>query len=283
METKELKVLLKLLGCEGYRGKLGEIKPNSKTTIAEAQSLCKKLADRDLLELTAEVTKFKIEPAGKTLLNSDIEDLPLSEESINVLNACAEKTIQPSVLKKILKEQRQTILQDLVDRGFVKAVESKIVSVTLTERGKVFLRDEYVDMSTRRNLQLMASQLTNYLQFMRTWLSDKSISATPSIPTTSGEKSLATSADKPTDDEILALIRKLDREFNTDNYLPIYHLRAKLQPLMIRDEFDNALYRLEGEDRIQLSSLQEALHYTPEQVAAGINQVNEILFFIIVN
>ncbi|MGC9502198.1 hypothetical protein [Baaleninema sp.] len=283
METKELKVLLKILGHKGYQAKISEIKPTSKATVKETISLCKKLGDRELLELQSEITRFKIEAAGKTLLESDIENLPLSQDSVKALKACAEKTAKPGDIR-IAAAKRQAVLHDLVDRGFVKAVETKIIGARLSERGKVFLRDEYADTSTRRNLQLMASQLTNYIQFMRSCLTE----STPVVYAT-GEKMAeakpaARLTEKPSDEEILAWIRKLDRELNTDNYLPIYHLREKLEPPLTRDEFENALYRLERHDKIQLSSLQESRNYTPEQVAAGIHQpVGGILFFIVLN
>ena len=89
------------------------------------------------------------------------------------------------------------------------------------------------------------------------------------------------SDNKPTDPEILAVIRDLDHNLSTDNYLPIFHLREKLQPPFSRTELDQALYRLERSDQIELSSLQEVRCYTLEQVEAGIPQnIGGRLFFI---
>ena len=85
----------------------------------------------------------------------------------------------------------------------------------------------------------------------------------------------------PSDEEILEIIRGLDRQFRTDNYLPIFHLRERLQPPLSREELDRALYRLERNDLIELSALQEVRAYTPEQIDAGIPQnVGGHLFFI---
>ena len=79
------------------------------------------------------------------------------------------------------------------------------------------------------------------------------------------------------------MIQNLDRELATDNYLPIFYLRQKLQPPLSREEVDQALYRLQRNDKIELSSLQEAIAYTPEQIEAGIPQdIGGPLFFIIV-
>ena len=90
------------------------------------------------------------------------------------------------------------------------------------------------------------------------------------------------SDNKPTDSEILAMIKDLDHKLGTDKYLPIFHLREKLQPSLSRTEVDRALYRLEKSDQIELSSLQEVRCYTLEQIEAGIPQnIGGRLFFII--
>jgi hypothetical protein len=86
------------------------------------------------------------------------------------------------------------------------------------------------------------------------------------------------------DEEILETIKKLDRELGTENYLPIFHLRQKLQPPLLRDDLDQALYRLQKSDKIDFSTLQEVSAYTPEQIDAGIPQnIGGQLFFLIVN
>ncbi|NEP40021.1 MAG: hypothetical protein F6K35_12565 [Okeania sp. SIO2H7] len=91
-----------------------------------------------------------------------------------------------------------------------------------------------------------------------------------------------TATTAPTDDEILEVIKTLDYEHGTDNYLPIYLYRGAL-PTLTRKEQDNALYHLAASDRIELSTLQEVRAYTPEQVDAGIPQdIGGRLFFIIV-
>jgi hypothetical protein len=64
------------------------------------------------------------------------------------------------------------------------------------------------------------------------------------------------------DEQILQIIEKLDSELGTENYLPIFHLRQKLQPPMSRDELDQALYRLQKIDKIELRGLVHAQDYT---------------------
>jgi hypothetical protein len=155
--------------------------------------------------------------------------------------------------------------------------------VWLTERGEEYLREDYTPKKGT-NPVISLELLTNYLRFLRkslhAQLNESSTQAQPQTPPASD----ATSTSKPSDEEILQLIQDLDRELGTENYLPIFHLREKLQPPLSREQLDQALYRLQRNDQIELSSLQEAIAYTPEQINAGIPQdVGGPLFFISVN
>lgn len=90
--------------------------------------------------------------------------------------------------------------------------------------------------------------------------------------------------EKPDDDQVLAAIVALDREIGTGNYLPLFHLRARLQPPLARDELDQALRRLEQRGAVTLSTLQEGRQFSPAELAAGIPQVvGGPLFYIILN
>ncbi|MBY0430132.1 MAG: hypothetical protein K2Q10_02965, partial [Rhodospirillales bacterium] len=82
------------------------------------------------------------------------------------------------------------------------------------------------------------------------------------------------------DDRILATIGDLDRQHNSGNYLPIFHLRESF-PDLAREDLDSALMRLSRGKKISLSSLQESRDYTPNQVDSGIPQrLGGPLFFI---
>jgi hypothetical protein len=99
---------------------------------------------------------------------------------------------------------------------------------------------------------------------------------------TAEEDTIPHFSEPPSDEEILNTIAELDRQHQTENYLPIFYLRQKLQPPMTREDVDSALYRLQKQDKIELSSLQETHAYTTEQIEAGIEQnVGGPLFFII--
>jgi predicted transcriptional regulator len=275
MDAKELKFLLKLLGCENYRAAIAQIKPNPGMKAAQRDSICRRLQERGFVGMREEVTKINIATAGRSLLADieAIEELPIASYELQVLKASSKGTITPGKTK-LPAASRQAVIQGLVGRGLIKAVEKKIEEVWLSDRGRQYLCLEYHSNSNAKEITL--KMLSDYLQLLRQYR--------PS-PSASPEKDIGSTSDsKPNDEEILNLIRELDEELGTDNYLPIYHMRQRLQPPLSRKELDLALYRLEASDKIELSSLQDVRAYTPEQVEAGIPQdIGGRLFFIIVN
>jgi len=275
MDAKELKFLLKLLGCENYRAAIAQIKPNPGMKAAQRDAICRRLQERGFVGMREEVTKINIATAGKSLLANleAIEELPIAPEELQVLKASSKGTITPGKTK-LPAASRQAVIQGLVERGLIKAVEKKIEEVWLSDRGEQYLCLEYHSNSNAKEITL--KMLSDYLQLLRQYR--------PS-PSASPEKDIVSPSDsKPNDEEILSLIRELDEELGTDNYLEIYHLRQRLQPPLSRKDLDLALYRLAANDKIELSSLQEVRAYTEEQVEAGIPQdIGGRLFFIIVN
>lgn len=292
MEVKELKFLLKLVGRENYQGKINELKPNSKTKISETEKICRTLCDRELVACSETVTKIKINSAGKALLQVDADNLPVSADELKILKACATEVITPGKTKVTPAEKRQELIASLAQRGLIASAATKIEQVRLTERGKKTLLEEYNAKGTSSVLSL--DLLDNYVRFLRKNLCSGSSQAQitvneeansngkqPQVKTNGQDTS---NGKKPTDEEILQTIIDLDKELGTNNYLPIFHLRNKLQPPLSRKELDDALYRLQRQDKLELSSLVEAVHYSKEQVEAGIPQdVGGSLFFLMVN
>lgn len=306
MEVTELKMLLKLLGFEDYRAPVKKIAPNKKTMAVTRDRICRALAARDLVDLTEKVDQLTIAPPGRSLLEQDTAKLPITAEELKVLRASARGPIAPE-RTRIPSANREAVIQNLIDRGFIRAVKKTIKEVRLSRRGLEFLRDEYSPSGFQPSYSGL--MVGNYVRFLRESLpgkediqdipaeSTREADAVPG-PSSEGTPGLAIAAEKtsgisapkgkpkgkPSDDEILQGIRDLDRELGTENYLPIFHLRQKLQPPLSRDELDSALYRLEENDQIELSSLQEAIHYTSEQIDAGIAQeIGGPLFFIVAN
>lgn len=277
MDTIEVKFVLKLLGFADYRAPLSKIQPNNQTKASEREKICRKLCDRGWVECSHEVTKLKIAPPGKALLKLDPAGLPVSDQEIKVLRAAVEK-ITPGKTN-VPATERQAIIQSLADRGLIE-VETKIKEVWLCDRGREYLRDDYSPKGSQSVISL--DMLNNYCRFLRKSLSVETLHSTSFQNGVSPQAPQFES--KPSDEEILQTIRDLDSQLGTENYLPIFHLRQKLEPLLLRKQLDQALYRLQRQDKIELSSLVEAIHYTSEQINAGIPQdVGGPLFFIVLN
>jgi predicted transcriptional regulator len=276
MDTDELKFLLKLLGCENYRSTLTG---NVFKSFKGKNGICEKLGDRQIIDYSREIANVKILPPGKALLELDAAQIPIEDKELKILENVAKASgkVAPSKIKSSLKAaQKEEILKKLDARGLIEA-EIKLkrtkAEVWLTKRGIEFLRDDFVPENNYRKT-ISLDLLNNYLRFLRKTLLWKSEQA--GINTES-----AVEITNITDEDILEIILKLDKELGTENYLPIFHLRQKLQPPLSRDDLDKALYRLQADDKIDLGTLQEAGDYTPAQIDTGIVQnAGGPLFFI---
>ncbi|MGB3401365.1 MAG: hypothetical protein WBA77_01595 [Microcoleaceae cyanobacterium] len=277
MEIKELKFLLKLLGQPQYRAKITELSPTSATKASERDKICRDLCDRLLVERTEEITKFAIAPAGEPLLKLDSTTLPINEQELKALKACEKETISPGKTG-IPAASRQEVISSLVERGFIKAIKVDIKEVWLTQQGKDYLAREYTPEG-KGNVTLTKVQIGNYVNFLRDSFSPSPLQIEPSTATPT-----LFSDQKISDGEILQIIIDLDKKWGTDNYLPIFHLRERLQPPLTREELDGAIYRLQKQNRIELSALSEGMRYTSEQFDTGILLPGGTrLFFIIVH
>ena len=277
MDTNELKFLLNLLGCANYRSSLGK-KPLE--GLSGRNTSCKKLGDRELVDYSREIATVKILPPGQALLKLDSAQVPITVKELKVLDKISKSSgIAPSKITSVKAAERNAILKALSDRGLIEAevrMKRTQAEVWLTQRGIEYLRDEYTPEG-KANINL--NLLNNYLRFLRQNFRVKPESAPISSPVS--ENSAPETILNVSDQDILQMIEKLDKELGTENYLPIFHLRQKLQPPLSRDELDQALYRLQRTDKIELSSLLDPIPYTTEQINAGISQnVGGSLFFI---
>jgi DNA-binding transcriptional ArsR family regulator len=284
METKELKFILKLLGCPNYRtGLSSSIFDSFKS---EKNKICRDLGELEYVDYSREIATVKILPPGQALLKLDSAQLPIDDKELKVLEKIGKSSgkIAPSEIKvsSLKSDERDAILKTLSERGLI-AIEIKMkrlkAEVWLTERGIEVLRDEY-NPEGKANIDF--NLLGNYVRFLRKNLRVKSEKVSTLVSDNLESYSDITS--NISDEEILETIKKLDQELGTENYLPIFHLRQKLQPPLLRDDLDQALYRLQKSDKIDFSTLQEVSAYTPEQIDAGIPQnIGGQLFFLIVN
>ncbi|MDF5713043.1 MAG: transcription factor RcaD [Rhizonema sp. NSF051] len=278
METNELKFLLTLLGCANYRSPL-----SAKTfdSFKGKDKICRDLGDRELVDYSREIASVKILPPGQALLKLEPAQIPLVDKEHKVLEKISKASgkITPSQIKmsSLKAAEKEAILTALDERGLIEA-ENKITrtkaEIWLTQRGLEYLRDDYYP---KGKAIISLDLLNNYLGLLRKYIHNKP------APVLTNEESPIVTIVNLTDEEMLQTIRKLDRELGSDNYLPIFHLRQKLQPSLSRDELDKVLYRLEEADQIELSTLAEPGQYTPEQVDSGISQISSgPLFFITV-
>jgi hypothetical protein len=282
MDTNELKFLLKLLGCSDYRSSLTA---SGFKSFKGKEKICQNLGDRELVDYSREIAAVKILPPAQALLKADTGQLPLKPNELKVLESISKASgkITPSKInvKSVKSGERDAILQSFYEKGLIEAdikIKKTKAEVWLTERGIEYLRDDY---SPKGAANISLDLLNNYVRFLRKSLHSKPEQVATSAPTK--EESAAVTIINLTDEEILQTIRRLDQQLGSDNYLPIFHLRQKLQPPLSREELDKALYRLEEADQIELSTLAEPGDYSPEQVDAGIPQISGgSLFFITV-
>jgi DNA-binding PadR family transcriptional regulator len=279
MDINELKFLLNLLGCTDYRSSYGASVFDS---FKGKDKICFSLGQQQFIDYTREIAIVQILPPGQALLNLDPKEVPITEKERWVLEKVSKASgkISPGKITSPKASERDEILKTLSDRGLIEA-EEKIkktkAEVWLTERGVAYLRDDYVPQGAAL---ISLDLLSNYLRFLRTTLRGHSEQLSTPID---NPEALVEKDTNISDEEILEIIRKLDRELGSDNYLPIFHLRQKLQPPLTRDELDKALYRLQASDQIELSTLLDPTDYKPEEVEAGIIQnIGGSLFFITV-
>lgn len=269
MNHNEFKLLVNLVSSPNHRATLAQVKPLKSMKTIEVQTIALKLRDRQLLEISEEINLIKITESGKALLQLDTTELPITPEEKKILEACQKQAIKPSQIKAKSAKVRHQLIQELIDKGLLKG-DKTIKQINLTSAGKDYLARECEPIGS--NITVSSRKLGQFLQFLRDYfMSSRSVS-------------VAINREKPTDEEVWQAIKDLDRELGCDNYLPIFHLRVKFQPPLTRDELDQAIYRLQRQDKLELSSLVEAIHYTNEQIQAGIPQnVGGPLFFLMVN
>jgi hypothetical protein len=260
MEASELKILLDLLGHPPtYRVALSQLASGGKPS--DRDRAIRQLCDRGFLAWSETILRFKTAPPGKALLKlKHTEALPIGDCELELLRQAQTTSVTPGQVK--LKEgDRHDILQSLLQRGLIQA-ETKVKELWITPDGLDYLRHTYLPEGDA-NLVLSPSLLSHYLRFLRQGAS------------------IVTPSAALTDEDLIATIRELDQKVGSGNYLPLFHLRRQIEPLGSRDKLDQALYRLQRQDRLLLSSVQDVSGYTPDELQAGIPQdIGGVLFFI---
>lgn len=298
LEAIELKFLLALVNFDDYRSKITKIEPSSNTPASERNKACKGLLSKGYVENSRKILKFVIAGPGKELLDKGAGNLPIdpNPKELAVLKACVKGARPGDISKKVAVNERQALLRNMAERKLIKISDEAIDEVWLSAQGKQLLQNAYspsIKYLPAENWTIHAMKLGSYLKFLRETFSQQSARQKLPISQPGAQRPLSQpgnqsnsampigSKSKLDAQAILEQIKQLDQLMGTDNYLPIYHLREKLQPPMTREEVDRRLYELQRNDRIELSSLHDQGDYSDRQMAAGIRQGNGgYLFFI---
>ena len=255
LKTIELKFLLKLLGCENYCGKITALKPNSGTSAAERDRICKALSGTGLVDYSSKIDRFSLDRAGKTLLGLDTTSLPVTPDELKVLKVCQREKgyATPGQVSGISADSCQDLVTSLAERGMVKVSKDSIQEVWLTPQGKQFLLHEYEPNGSSPAAN--ATMIGHYVKFLRENLGQEtSVRLAADLPTSQPSRQSPVampigSQAKPDAQAVLQQIKQLDPLFGNKNYLPIYHLRNELQPPLTRAELDSILYELQREEK----------------------------------
>ncbi len=167
LKTVELKFLLKLLGCKGYRGKIVDLNPNSGTSTSERDQTCKILSAKGMVGYDAQVSNFSLTPPGRTLLTLDTTSLPVTPDELKVLKACQRQkgSVTPGKLSGVPSDARQDLIRNLTKRGMLKITKESIKDVWLSDQGKQFLLYEFEPNGSSNAAS--ATMLGNYVRFLR--------------------------------------------------------------------------------------------------------------------
>lgn len=245
----ELKFFLKLQECRDYRAALTS---SCFKSFRAKDKICQNLANDGLVDFSREIVAVQLSPAGQALLKVAGDSSPVSETELKLLKKIATaKKIALSQLRigTLSATERDVIIQTFLNRGLVIAetrLKRQKAEVWLTPQGQACLAELLKNFQTLR--QSSIEMALNH---------------------------------KPTNAEVLKTIQTLDHELGSSNYLPIFHLRQKFQPPLLRDELDEILYQLQRDDKIELRAIVHTENYEPEQLSAAIQtRSGAALFFI---
>ncbi len=233
-----------------------------KRTTAKKADLCAEIAQKGLLDYDRDIAVVSLLPPAHHLLGLPSLPVPLETYDLWLLQRLAKKdsVATPTQLFKagVKAEVRDQRLSALQEKGLVQLktkLKTKKARVWLTDAGHTLVQ-QWLDSITQGT--------PTQLELLNTNVPDPPLSTV-----------------LPSDADVLAWIQKLNDSLGGNNYLPIFHLRQQLQPPFSRQELDQALYRLQQQDQIELSTLQDTNPYSPEQIQAGIQQdFGNPLFFI---
>ncbi|MEL7353383.1 MAG: hypothetical protein AAF171_13485 [Cyanobacteria bacterium P01_A01_bin.116] len=147
LDPLELKFLRKLIGMSGRCDSIAALKPNSRTSLAKCDRICKSLADKGLVTYESKIFRFTISAPGRMLLSLQTTSLPVTPDELKLLKVCRGSMTAEKLGGCVPVEGRSQLISQLVDRKLLKVTKQAIVNVRLTEKGKAMLCDRYHDLS----------------------------------------------------------------------------------------------------------------------------------------
>ena len=207
MKIQQVKILLQLLKQNDYQGKIGEIKPNSKTTISVTEKLCYQLYDRELIEITEKNQTIICNKKSDQVINND----RYNQLEQKILQQCQNKKVKISTIKITPASKRDLLIEKLAKEKLITITDKKITHVKLVEKGQQFLAEELL-VEGLGNATLFKPLLNDYLTFIRNYFQakNKHILCSSKILNKTEEKENI-EHDKPINsDDVLQVIKKLD-------------------------------------------------------------------------
>lgn len=211
--------------------------------------------------------------------NSPVALLPAAKESYSrLIDALATGTARLQVVSDInnLHHLREGLIESLARRGVSPSTLDDAAWVGNTV---ITSRDRLLPSVKEPNLPPpKPSTVDEGLDIAKDLEIERSTVDEPTpqvkVPTTSDDiKTKVVPVTNDMVDRVVAAIKEVDRDLNTENYVPFHELRKRL-PDLTRDEFDNVIYKLERNDVVRTSTLVESIHYTAEDIQAGIPQLS---------
>jgi len=153
LKAAELKFLMKLGNCEGYKSDVSLLNPTAKTPAAKrdspaerrCQRICSSLAEKGFVEFDSEIYRFKISPPGRMLLTLQTTSLPVTPDELKLLKVCRGSMTAEKLGNCVPEGDRMRLIEELVERKLLQVVKYTIAEVRLTAKGQQLLQKQTIE------------------------------------------------------------------------------------------------------------------------------------------
>jgi len=149
LKAAELKFLMKLWNCEGYRSDISHLSPTPKTPVSKrdlpaegrCHHICQSLAEKGLVDYDTEIFRFALSAPGRMLLSLQTTSLPVTPDELKLLRGCKGSMTLKKLGSRVPPGSGQQLVSSLVSRKLLKVTKSQITEVRLTKQGQQFLHN----------------------------------------------------------------------------------------------------------------------------------------------